>query len=53
MPIAQNKTDTHQVMRSGRCARLPVRDYLRDFYFGACGFKPTNGGLIELSSTDP
>jgi GNAT superfamily N-acetyltransferase len=23
-------------------------DHLRDFYFGACGFGPTNGGLIRL-----
>jgi len=27
-------------------------DHLRDFYFGACGFRPTNGGLIELTSED-
>ena len=26
-------------------------DHLRDFYFGACGFQPTNGGLIDLTST--
>lgn len=25
-------------------------DELRDFYYRACGFRPTNGGLIELSS---
>jgi len=23
-------------------------DHLRDFYFGACGFRPTNAGLIRL-----
>ena len=23
-------------------------DHLRDFYFGACGFAPTNAGLIAL-----
>ena len=23
-------------------------DHLRDFYFGACGFSPTNAGLIQL-----
>lgn len=23
-------------------------DHLRDFYFGSCGFRPTNGGLIQL-----
>jgi len=23
-------------------------DELRDFYFGSCGFRPTNGGLIQL-----
>jgi hypothetical protein len=27
-------------------------DHLHDFHFGACGFKPMNGGLIELASTD-
>jgi GNAT superfamily N-acetyltransferase len=24
-------------------------DDLREFYLGACGFRPTNGGLIELA----
>jgi GNAT superfamily N-acetyltransferase len=24
-------------------------DHLRSFYFDACGFQPTNGGLINLS----
>jgi hypothetical protein len=24
-------------------------DHLRSFYFDACGFTPTNGGLIALS----
>jgi len=24
-------------------------DDLREFYFGACGFSPTNAGLIALS----
>ena len=23
-------------------------DHLREFYFGACGFEPTNAGLIKL-----
>lgn len=23
-------------------------DHLREFYVGACGFRPTNGGLIQL-----
>lgn len=33
------------------CGFLHVdfEDHLRNFYFGACGFTPTNGGLIELA----
>lgn len=40
--------------REAGCEFLHVdfEDHLRDFYFGACGFMPTNGGLIELASTD-
>jgi GNAT superfamily N-acetyltransferase len=37
--------------RAAGCEWLHVDfdDHLRDFYFGACGFKPTNAGLIALS----
>jgi GNAT superfamily N-acetyltransferase len=28
--------------------RVDFEDHLRPFYFDACGFKPTNAGLIEL-----
>jgi GNAT superfamily N-acetyltransferase len=36
--------------RSGGCQWLHVDfdDDLRAFYFGACGFVPTNAGLIKL-----
>jgi len=36
--------------RDAGCRFLHVDfdDDLRDFYFGACGFTPTNAGLIEL-----
>jgi ribosomal protein S18 acetylase RimI-like enzyme len=36
--------------RGAGCRFLHVDfdDHLRGFYFGACGFSPTNGGLIEL-----
>lgn len=36
--------------REAGCEFLHVDfdDDLRDFYFGACGFTPTNAGLIEL-----
>ncbi len=36
--------------RSSGCEWLHVDfdDQLRDFYFEACGFKPTNAGLIAL-----
>jgi GNAT superfamily N-acetyltransferase len=27
-------------------------DELRDFYYRSCGFRPTNAGLIELSSEE-
>lgn len=38
--------------REAGCEYLHVDfdDDLRDFYFGACGFRPTNGGLIDLSA---
>jgi GNAT superfamily N-acetyltransferase len=41
--------------RDAGCEFLHVdfKGHLRELYFGACGFKPTNGGLIELASTDP
>jgi hypothetical protein len=37
--------------REAGCEWLHVDfdDHLRDFYFDACGFKPTNAGLIALS----
>ncbi len=36
--------------RAAGCEWLHVDfdDELRDFYFGACGFTPTNAGLIQL-----
>jgi GNAT superfamily N-acetyltransferase len=36
--------------RAAGCEWLHVdfEDHLRPFYFGACGFEPTNGGLIAL-----
>jgi GNAT superfamily N-acetyltransferase len=36
--------------RAAGCEWLHVDfdDHLRDFYFGACGFTPTNGGLLNL-----
>lgn len=36
--------------RGAGCEWLHVdfEDHLRDFYFEACGFVPTNAGLIEL-----
>ena len=36
--------------REARCEWLHVdfEDHLRGFYYEACGFVPTNGGLIEL-----
>jgi GNAT superfamily N-acetyltransferase len=39
--------------REAGCEWLHVDfdDELRPFYFGACGFRPTNGGLIALQPT--
>jgi predicted N-acetyltransferase YhbS len=36
--------------RAAGCEWLHVdfEDHLRDFYFQACGFRPTNAGLIQL-----
>jgi len=36
--------------RAAGCEWLHVDfdDHLRDFYFGACGFRPTTAGLIHL-----
>ncbi len=36
--------------RAAKCEWLHVdfEDHLRSFYFDACGFKPTNAGLIAL-----
>jgi hypothetical protein len=43
--------------RAAGCEWLHVdfEDHLRAFYFSACGFTPTNAGLIALKrpSTDP
>ena len=40
--------------RDAGCEYLHVDfdDDLRDFYFGACGFRPTNAGLLELGLDD-
>ena len=40
---------TGEARRAG-CEWLHVdfEDHLRPFYLGACGFTPTNAGLIEL-----
>jgi len=37
--------------RAAGCEWLHVdfEDHLREFYFEACGFEPTNAGLIALS----
>jgi GNAT superfamily N-acetyltransferase len=37
--------------RAAGCEFLHVDfdDHLRDFYYGACGFTPTNAGLITLA----
>jgi len=37
--------------RAAGCEWLHVDfdDHLRPFYFGACGFEPTNAGLIDLT----
>jgi hypothetical protein len=36
--------------RAARCEWLHVdfEDHLRPFYFGSCGFRPINAGLIAL-----
>ena len=36
--------------RAAGCEWLHIdfEDHLRGFYFDACGFRPTNAGLIEL-----
>ncbi|PLP59702.1 N-acetyltransferase [Mesorhizobium loti] len=36
--------------KASRCEWLHVDfdPHLRDFYFGACGFRPTDAGLIQL-----
>lgn len=43
---------TRDGTRTAGCEFLHVDfdDHLRDFYLRACGFKPTNGGLIDLTS---
>ncbi len=40
--------------RAAGCEWLHVdfEDHLRRFYFEACGFEPTNGGLIALHMAD-
>jgi len=47
-------TASRDAAREAGCEFLHVdfEDHLREFYLGACGFTPTNGGLIELASTD-
>jgi GNAT superfamily N-acetyltransferase len=39
-----------QECRASGCEWLHVdfEDHLREFYFGSCGFSPTNAGLIAL-----
>jgi GNAT superfamily N-acetyltransferase len=39
-----------QAARAAGCDYLHVdfEDHLRPFYYGACGFQPTNAGLLEL-----
>jgi len=39
--------------RAAGCEWLHVdfEDHLKSFYFGACGFTPTNAGLIQLKDT--
>jgi GNAT superfamily N-acetyltransferase len=39
--------------RAAGCEYLHVdfEDHLRPFYFGACGFTPTNAGLLSLGPT--
>jgi predicted N-acetyltransferase YhbS len=39
-----------QEARTAGCQWLHVdfEDYLRPFYFGSCGFRPTNAGLMPL-----
>jgi GNAT superfamily N-acetyltransferase len=31
------------------CLHVDFEDHLRPFYFGACGFAPTNAGLLSLT----
>lgn len=48
---AEVRGEFAEVRREAGCEFLHVdfNDHLRDFYFRACGFKPTNAGLIELT----
>lgn len=41
--------------RAAGCEWLHVdfEDHLRPFYFGGCGFTPTNAGLIDLTQQEP
>jgi GNAT superfamily N-acetyltransferase len=43
---------TRDGARQAGCEFLHVDfdDHLLDFYVGACGFRPTNGGLIDLTT---
>lgn len=43
-----------QSARAAGCEWLHVDfdDHLRPFYFGSCGFTPTNAGLIALPAAD-
>ncbi len=48
------KIAVEETRRAG-CEWLHVdfEDHLRDFYFEACGFEPTNAGLIALTRGHP
>jgi hypothetical protein len=38
----------HPVLSDDEWLHVDFEDHLRGFYFDACGFTPTNAGLIEL-----
>ena len=42
------KAAEREARAAARVAARRLRDHLRAFYFDACGFVPTNAGLIEL-----
>jgi hypothetical protein len=43
-------TKTTDRSRAAGCEKLHVDfdDHLKSFYFEACGFRPTNAGLIQV-----